>query len=700
MFLFVLMLVLALLPITSPVPLASADEEIELGSEVVVTGTGSCLNVRKEPSTQGEVTECLPDGARARVSRKALGSEYTWWYLDGHGWAAEEWLRQTAPPEPDLESYVGTRPPLPGIIAYVGEDENVWLALRDGSWNDRIRTDGVPITASSERRFVLYEDLTWSPDGRFLAFVRHPQAEPDLTPPYDISEETEIGLYDSVTGESWFLAAPAGRDFGYPFRWLDESHLWVVDTDETFHGCLQSTFSGQSIQSLDVVTGERELVVRASSDDVFIGRLGPVSPGGTFLAYEENGYCEGGGQACVLDIASGAPRCLSEMAWPPAHWISDHELLIVDGSYTEPPGGFQRPRVFNVLDGSVRPSTHAESEIPPSDGPEQHVHIPVQQDVAGVSHAPGGKAFAFELMGPTRPDAAAQRRTYLTVWVVPVDGSGKAWQIAPGKNPAWQPKALPPTLFVHGCGGGLGTWTDPGWIEGTTEIAHFTAGDASGKLYRGVIPETPAVPAYVLDYHDSAGSIFDLATLLPQAIDKIQEETDAEKVMLATHSMGGMLAQAYVGGLAGLRSYGDDVEAAFMVAPPSRGSFLVNWLTGGAGNALACPQASELGPNSQSISRLRAADLPDLDYSIVSGTRFWIPFVGLNDGVIADGDVGLSSAGYDKRQVQGIHTDVQLLPNTVAALCDTVLNDPCIPELEMDDVRESFRQRYKEDMLK
>ncbi len=258
---------------------------------------------------------------------------------------------------------------------------------------------------------------------------------------------------------------------------------------------------------------------------------------------------------------------------------------------------------------------------------------------------------------------------------------------------------LPPVLFVHGCGGALGTWTDPGWITDATGIGDFTAGGASGKLYRAVIPGQPAIPAYALDYHDSQGSIFDLAALVPQAIGKIKEETGAEKVMLATHSMGGVIAQAYVGGLASGRPYDNDVEAAFMVAPPSRGSFLVNWLTGKAGNALACPQASELGPKSDSIARLRAADLPELDYSVVSGTRFWIPFVGLNDGVIADGDVGLSSAGYDKRQVPGIHTDVQLLPNTVAALCETVLSQPCVSELRMDEVKGLFRQRYKEDMF-
>jgi pimeloyl-ACP methyl ester carboxylesterase len=286
------------------------------------------------------------------------------------------------------------------------------------------------------------------------------------------------------------------------------------------------------------------------------------------------------------------------------------------------------------------------------------------------------------------------------IFMIPSDGSGAPVRLSPGRDPDWQPQSLPPVLFIHGCGGALGTWTDPGWMMDATEIGEFVAGDASGKLYGAVIPGQPAILVYALDYHDSQGSIFDLAALIPQAIDKIQEETGAEKVMLVTHSMGGVLAQAYVGGLASLHGYGNDVEAAFMVAPPSRGSFLVNWLTGEAGNALACPQASELGPKSDSIARLRAADLPELDYSVVSGTRFWIPFVGLNDGVIADGDVGLSSAGYDKRQVRGIHTDVQLLPNTVSALCTTVLGEACVPELRMDEVKGLFRQRYKEDMFK
>jgi hypothetical protein len=287
-----------------------------------------------------------------------------------------------------------------------------------------------------------------------------------------------------------------------------------------------------------------------------------------------------------------------------------------------------------------------------------------------------------------------------SLWIIPATLDSEPAFLAGGSQPAWQPRALPPVLFVHGCGGNLGTWTDPGWIKDATEIAQFTAGGASGKLYRSVIPELPAIPAYALDYSGSLGSIFDLAALIPQSIDKIREETGAEKVMLATHSMGGVLAQAYEGGLASGHGYDDDVAASFMVAPPSKGSFLVNWLTGSAGNALACSQASELGPNSQSMVRLRSAALPNLSYSVVSGTRFWIPFVGLNDGVIADGDVGLNSVAYDKRQVPGIHTDVQLLPNTVAALCQSVLGGPCTPELRMDDVKALFRQRYEEDMFK
>jgi hypothetical protein len=172
--------------------------------------------------------------------------------------------------------------------------------------------------------------------------------------------------------------------------------------------------------------------------------------------------------------------------------------------------------------------------------------------------------------------------------------------------------------------------------------------------------------------------------------------------MLVTHSMGGVLAQAYAGGLATGRPFENDVAAALMVAPPTRGSFLSNWLTGQLGNALACPQASELGPNSQSISRLRAAVLPELDYTVVSGTRIWIPFVGATDGVVADHDAGIEGIASSKREVDGTHVRAELLPNTIAALCQTIpgLGErPCTQELDMQEVRDFFRQHYEEDMF-
>lgn len=67
---------------------------LKIGAQVVVTGTGSCLNIRVQPRTDAPVLTCLKDGQEVTI---AEGPRVTdgrrWWLLDGFGWAVDSYLR-------------------------------------------------------------------------------------------------------------------------------------------------------------------------------------------------------------------------------------------------------------------------------------------------------------------------------------------------------------------------------------------------------------------------------------------------------------------------------------------------------------------------------------------------------------------------------------------------------------------------------
>ena len=200
---------------------------ITLGSEVEVTGTGDCLNARWEPSIASPVNTCLVDGTRARVDDLHDYQDQHWSHLAGYGWAADQYLRQTAAPEPDLQVYDGSRPSLPGTIAYAGEDGNIWLATPDGRLRWRLTTDG-----SAGYQAIRYDGPEWSPDGRFLAFGRYaPGPPPDINGSPFI--RVRIQVVDSFNWHVKTIEPAAGRDMT-AWRWTDKRNLLDAIHDEGF----------------------------------------------------------------------------------------------------------------------------------------------------------------------------------------------------------------------------------------------------------------------------------------------------------------------------------------------------------------------------------------------------------------------------------------------------------------------------------
>ncbi len=68
---------------------------LEKGATVVVSGTGTCLNVRVSPSVKADAVDCIPDGTSIVLQDGPVTADgYDWWRpVDRSGWVASDWLR-------------------------------------------------------------------------------------------------------------------------------------------------------------------------------------------------------------------------------------------------------------------------------------------------------------------------------------------------------------------------------------------------------------------------------------------------------------------------------------------------------------------------------------------------------------------------------------------------------------------------------
>ena len=117
-------------PVAPVVPPAT-----RIGLRAVGAGAGDCVNVREQPTTSGAIKACLPDGARLKIVDGPVSADgYTWWRLDGLGWAVGIYL---SPVAPSLESGGSAR-----VSAGQGECLNVRTAPAVASSATQCLADG------------------------------------------------------------------------------------------------------------------------------------------------------------------------------------------------------------------------------------------------------------------------------------------------------------------------------------------------------------------------------------------------------------------------------------------------------------------------------------------------------------------------------------------------------------------------------
>ena len=80
---------------------------LQVGADVIVTGTGDCLRVRERAGVQAPEVACIDDGTAVTIVSGPISiDDFEWWELESYGWSAGTWLRypEEAPPTPEPES--------------------------------------------------------------------------------------------------------------------------------------------------------------------------------------------------------------------------------------------------------------------------------------------------------------------------------------------------------------------------------------------------------------------------------------------------------------------------------------------------------------------------------------------------------------------------------------------------------------------
>ena len=187
-----------------------------------------------------------------------------------------------------------------------------------------------------------------------------------------------------------------------------------------------------------------------------------------------------------------------------------------------------------------------------------------------------------------------------------------------------------PVIFIHGFCSSAETWNDT-----LPQLSTRRYGESAPRVYESSIGKAAARSAvaagsftFRIDFSDLNNG-FDLLAVanvptvrkageLKVVIDAVKRFTGAPRVILVGHSLGGLVARAYLQGIGRNRSggtiaYGGDVAALIMISTPNQGSVLAN--LSGRPEAQACTLADtenlrDLQPRSTLLTELNRQSFP------------------------------------------------------------------------------------------
>jgi hypothetical protein len=99
----------------------------------VVHGTGSCLNVREQPSLDARIVDCLRDGTEVALMPRVQGGDSGWRKIEARGWAVSEHLQRTRAVVSGTEACLNVREsPSIGALVLGCLPEGTPVALSEG----------------------------------------------------------------------------------------------------------------------------------------------------------------------------------------------------------------------------------------------------------------------------------------------------------------------------------------------------------------------------------------------------------------------------------------------------------------------------------------------------------------------------------------------------------------------------------------
>ena len=199
----------------------------------------------------------------------------------------------------------------------------------------------------------------------------------------------------------------------------------------------------------------------------------------------------------------------------------------------------------------------------------------------------------------------------------------------------------PPVLLIHGCNGSWRDWESQSgprsWVVGrpSVQISGTTPRGATWELLEADPNSHPVRAAvFLLDYSSARTPIDDLCHAVAAAVRETKRLASENMVVLIGHSMGGLLARAYVQDLAGIGQYQNDVAALYTLASPNNGARIVGFI-GSLVSSLICPQSWGLNPTSGVLNTLNQKSLPpNMHCATITGVACRSRWGGFHDGIL------------------------------------------------------------------
>lgn len=498
-----------------------------------------------------------------------------------------------------------------GRSLWFGEvDTRFGAYVPDGPFRTVIRN-----LVSGGKSFLKASNAQWSPDGHFVSLYSRYST--------DVAQLASADLK-----HTWRLSNPQGVS---QTIWLNRHKLLLLSGDSKLIEIYN--FDGlEKKPTATVIEPQQEIRLPGIASIESLALSPSRERVAVTVKLDENNYRLDIYRAVDFEFEKSVltgkndPDLVNHYVWGTMKWAGDHGVILVDSSnYNYTING------LSIL--NIETKEHL-------GGPEGGQGM----QIGNPSVSPSGGEVAFD-----RGDPSVYAEGTPAVYVA-VNKRGKDLReqrkVADNASePAWQPipKGTTPVLLIHGMGNSADNWSE--WTSdlakvGEAELKKGAQTMGKAELFQsggGLFDDRPwAFALNYQTYRSAKGNIMTTAQAIPWAIKKIKEFTGERKVDIVSHSMGGLLARAYMENMLA-QPYKGDIDGLITLNTPHMGSSLAdNSLLGelisrlpfiGGGDA-----AQDMDPDSAFIQQANSKDLPSgSKYTFVIGNYY--PFFG--DGLLA-----------------------------------------------------------------